>query len=152
MYNAIRNSNRNKPKGEIVVDTENGITTNKEEAIKIVTNWFNKTFNVENQSNFPEIPPTEMKQPFTGEEVNRAIKSLKNNKSAGVDITAEQLKYGPKQINEGIAKILNSTAKTGKHTKEIKQGILIPLPKLGKKKGPPRNLRPIILLSMIREV
>ena len=80
MYNAIRNSNRNKPKEEIVVDTENGITTNKEEAIKIVTNRFNKTFNAENQSNFPEIPPKEMKHPFTGE-VNRAIKSLKNNKS-----------------------------------------------------------------------
>ena len=57
MYSAIRNSNRNKPKEEIVVDTENGITTNKEEAIKIVTNWFNKTFNAENQSNFPQIPP-----------------------------------------------------------------------------------------------
>ena len=65
------------------MDTENGITTNKEEAIKIVTNWFSKTFNAKNQSNFPEIPPKEMKHPFTGEEVNRAIKSLKNNKSAG---------------------------------------------------------------------
>ena len=52
----------------------------------------------------------------------------------------------------GIAEILNSTAKTGKQPKEIKQGILIPLPKPGKKKGPPGNLRPIILLSMIRKI
>ena len=74
-----------------------------------------KTFNAENHSNFSEIPPKEMKHPFTGEEVNKAIKSLKNNKSAGIDnITAEQLKYDPKEINEGIAEILNSTAKTGK--------------------------------------
>ena len=43
------------------------------EAIKIVINWFNKTFKAENQSNFPEVPPKEMKHPFTGEEVNRAI-------------------------------------------------------------------------------
>ena len=93
MYNAIRNSNGSKPKEEIVMNTENGITTNKEEAIKIVTNWFNKTFNAENQNNFPEIAPKEMKHSFTEEEVNRAIKSLKNNKSAGIDnLTAEQLK------------------------------------------------------------
>ena len=37
MYNAIRNSNTNKPKEEIIVDTENGKTTNKEEVIKSVT-------------------------------------------------------------------------------------------------------------------
>ena len=119
MYNGIRNSKRKKPKEEIIVDTENGITTNKEKLIKIVTNWFQKA---ENQSNFLEIPSKEMKHPFTGEEVNKAIQSLKNKESAGIDnITAEQLKYDPKEINEGIAELLNSTAKTGKHPKEIKQ-------------------------------
>ena len=35
---------------------------------------------------------------------------------------------------------------------EIKDGILIPLPKPNKKKGPPGNLRPIILLSMLRKI
>ncbi len=36
-----------------------------------------------------------MKRPFTGDEVSKAIKSLKNNKSAGKDnIVVEQLKYG----------------------------------------------------------
>ena len=77
-----------------------------------------------------------MTTPFTANEVKKAIKALKNNKSAGSDeIKAEQLKHGPEIINEGIATILNETAKTGKHPKEIKGGILPkPLPKPGNKK------------------
>ncbi len=59
--------------------------------MKIVTDWFKKAFKAENQTEFPEVPPKEMKIPFTG--VSKAIKSLKNNKSAGKDnIVAEQLK------------------------------------------------------------
>ena len=34
----------------------------------------------------------------------------------------------------------------------MKLGILTPLPKPGKKQGPPANLRPIILLSVIRKI
>ena len=34
----------------------------------------------------------------------------------------------------------------------MKQGILVPLPKPGKPKGPPGNLRPIILLNIIRKI
>ncbi len=152
MFKAIRNSSRSKPKETIVIETENGITTNEEESMKIVTDCFKKAFKVENQTTFPEVPPKEMKIPFTRDEVSKAIKSLKNNKSAGKDnIVAEQLKYSPKIINEGIVILLNSTSKSGKYPKEVKEGVLIPLPKPGKKKGPPDNLRPIILLSMLRK-
>ena len=35
---------------------------------------------------------------------------------------------------------------------ELKIGILNPLPKPGKKKGPRENLRPIILLSVLRKI
>ncbi len=65
---------------------------------------------------------------------------------------AEQLKYGLKIINHRIAILLNSRSKTGKYPKEVKEGVLIPLPKSGKKKGPPGNLRPIILMSMLRNI
>ena len=43
-------------------------------------------------------------------------------------------------------------AKTGNFPKEIKIGCLVPLQKPGKKKGPPDNLRQIILLSILREI
>ena len=62
------------------------------------------------------------------------------------------MKYGSTEIHQGIADILNDIAETGKHPKEIKSGILTPLPKPGKKQGPPSNLRPIILLSTLRKI
>ena len=43
-------------------------------------------------------------------------------------------------------------AATGDYPNELKVGILSPLPKPGKAKGPPENLRPIILLSIIRKI
>ena len=53
---------------------------------------------------------------------------------------------------ESIATLLNTIARTGKYPAEIKSGIPTPLPKPGKKQGPPANLRPIILLSVIRKI
>ena len=55
-------------------------------------------------------------------------------------------------VHENIAHILNTTAKDGNPPDELKIGILTPLPKPGKKKGPPENLRPIILLSVLRKL
>ena len=93
-----------------------------------------------------------MNQPFNAKEVKNAVTSMSNNKSAGCDnVKCELLKYGDKIIFEDIAEILNSIAKTGQFPAEIKKGILVPLPKPGKPKGPPENCRPIILLSVIRK-
>ena len=64
----------------------------------------------------------------------------------------ELLKYGPDAISSEIAEIFNEISESGQYPSEIKEGILIPLQKPGKKAGPPQNLRPIILLSMLRKV
>ena len=78
---------------------------------------------------------------------------MKNGKSVGSDnIKAEQLKYGPEEVAHTICELLNHMARTGEHPREIKHGILAPLQKPGKKCGPGTNLRPIILLSMLRKV
>ena len=55
-------------------------------------------------------------------------------------------------MHEHIAELLNNIVKTGEYPKEIKIGYLVPLQKPGKKKGPPENLRPIILLSILRKI
>ena len=110
-------------------------------------------FTDDNAKMIENVPPTEMRIPFTEDEIRSAVKSLKNNKSPGIDeITAEHLKHGPDLVYEKIAKLLNHTAATGDFPKEINCGVLIPLQKPGKRKGPPSNLRPVILLSMIRKV
>ena len=90
---------------------------------------------------------------FTAKEVKDAIKSLKNNKSPSIDeLRAEQLKYGPEEVHNEIAEQLNEIKKTGEAPREITLGILTPLAKPGKKQGPCENLRPIILLSILRKI
>ncbi len=74
-----------------------------------------------------------MKIPFTEDEIEKAIKILKNEKSAGIDNITAELKYCSSLITKGIATLLNSISKTGNYPKEIKEGVLVPLPKPGKK-------------------
>ena len=62
------------------------------------------------------------------------------------------MKNGPDIVYEGIAEILNESAETGQHPTKMKEGVLIPIQKPGKKAGPPGNLRPIILLSILRKI
>ena len=112
-------------------------------------------FSKETEKEIEGITPTKMTTPFTKEEIKNAIKSLKNGKSAGIDkIYAELLKHAhaPDEISEVIAVIFNQAAETGEYPSEIREGILIPLQKPGEKAGPPGNLRPIILLSMLRKI
>ena len=78
---------------------------------------------------------------------------MKIGKSSGIDdIHAEQIRYAPPSVHENTAHILSTTAKDGNPLDELKIGILTPLPKPGKKKGPTENLRPIILLSVLRKL
>ena len=53
---------------------------------------------------------------------------------------------------EHIADILNHVAETGEFPEALRKGVFIPLQKPGKRKGPPENLRPIILLSALRKI
>ena len=75
-----------------------------------------------------------MKTPFTTGELEKASKSTNNRKSVGEDeLNAEYIKYGPPEIHNGIATLLNIIARTGKYPAEIKSGIITLLPKPGRK-------------------
>ena len=55
--------------------------------------------------------------------MKKAVKSLKNNKSAGCDVLrAQHIKCTPDYIHEHIAELLNNVVKTGEYPKEIKIG------------------------------
>ena len=74
-----------------------------------------------------------MRIPFTDNEIGKAAKSLKNNKSIGIDdLQAELIKYAPIKTHKFIADIFNETAKTGENPKEMEIVILNPLLKLQK--------------------
>ena len=142
-YQSIRLLNSNKPKKPFIVHgTYMMYAWSKKEQANIIT-AYEPTI----------IKPAEIKTPFTTEEIEKAFKSMKNQKSVGEDgLNAEYVKYGPPEIHNGIATLLNTIARTGKYPAEIKSWILTTLPKPGKKQGPPANLRPIILLSIIRKI
>ena len=62
------------------------------------------------------------------------------------------LKSSPDILHELLADIYNNMSETGKDLPELTLGIIMPIQKPGKLKGPVQNLRPIMLLSMIRKV
>ena len=51
-----------------------------------------------------------------------------------------------------IQDTLNQIIESGIYAEKIKTGILNPLRKPGKPKGPVQNLRPVILLSVLRKI
>ena len=152
MYKAIRNMVRDKP-NKIIVKTTEGITCNDTQATDTITEFFEQMFYKENEDIYTDIKPMQMQQPFTATEVKTAIRSLKNNKSPGVDnLTAEELKHSPNIMHQHIADLINTIAETGKYPSELNEGILIPIQKPGKPKGPVENLRPVILLTLLRKI
>ena len=153
MYKAIKVITSNKTNKPLLVNAEKGVTADAVAQSKIITDHFRSMFSKDEVEALPEILPQRMDPPFQREEVEKAVKALKNNRSAGGDdLKAEQLKHGPTIVYDKITEILNEMAETGEHPKEVKEGILIPLQKPGKPQGPPSNLRPIILLSMLRKI
>ena len=74
-----------------------------------------------------------MKTLFSSEEIKKASKSMRDNRATdGADMAAEYVKYGSERLHQEIANILNKTAATGEYPKELRQGLLCPLPKPGK--------------------
>ena len=67
-------------------------------------------------------------------------------------INLKQSKSNMHQFYKQIAKIYNNAAETGDIPKAMTHGILHPVPKPGKEKGPSENLRPVIHLRIIRKV
>ena len=153
MFVAIKEIQRIKPKQKLLINTKDGkLTASDDEQTKIIAEHFKSQFYKQGKTT-TSITPTPMRQPFTGTEIHKAVTRLRNNKSPGIDdIKAEMLKNAPSIIMEEIASILNETAETGNYPSEIVEGIIAAIQKPGKKKGPPENLRPITLLSMIRKI
>ena len=97
--------------------------------------------------------PRKLKNEITTKEVTQSINHMSNNRAAGHDrVSVEMIKYAPSQIHTEISKILNNVFECHTEIIEINKGILVPLPKPKKTKGPVTHLRPINLLTVIRKI
>ena len=81
-----------------------------------------------------------MNQPFVLEEIKSAIRSLRNDRSAGEDQRkTEILNSAPDILHELLANIYNNMSETGEHPTELTLGIITPIGSLESRKDPSRT-------------
>ena len=79
-----------KERKKTLVQTENGVTASQKKQIKIITNHFKQVLQRRGEEEMKDIEPTEMKRPFTEEEIRKSVSRLRNNKSLGIDDTVQR--------------------------------------------------------------
>ena len=137
MFRVIKEIQRQKPKIPLLIKTETGgFTINEKEQAEIIAAHFKKQFSKNTQVlNKIHSQSTAMNQPFTAEEIKSAIRSLRNNRSAGDDqIKAEMLKSAPDILHQLLADIYDNISEKEQHPPELTLGIITPIQKPGKPK------------------
>ena len=74
MLKAIKNLQRMKVKTPLMIDSEGGTTTDPENQTDIISEFFEKMFTDANVKEIENVPPTEMRIPFTEDEIRSAVK------------------------------------------------------------------------------
>ncbi|KAI8496702.1 hypothetical protein Bbelb_253570 [Branchiostoma belcheri] len=105
----------------------------------------------------PPFQAAPLRKPVKASEVARAASRLKNGRSFGTEgVAKELLKYCSSQSDDPmaitIANIIIGMFSKGEVIKAMGQGVLFPLQKPGKPRGPCNSLHPIILLNGIRKL
>ena len=83
MFKVIREISSEKRKQKVVVEGHTGLVTDEKMQSEIITDFFQNVFYNENEKQFPDVEPKEMRINFSAHEVEKAAKSLKRNKSPG---------------------------------------------------------------------
>ncbi|GFS10669.1 LINE-1 retrotransposable element ORF2 protein [Elysia marginata] len=153
MFKAVKLLNQKQYENPKVEDNCGKLVTNPNDVLTIVAAYFKsklQNVRIENIDAF-QGPPKALDKPITAGEVRKSLDRLKNNRASGQDGTsAELLKYGTKALDEQLAILFNDTF--DKHQDpNINVEELTAIPKPGKPKGPPKDLRPITLLNTIRK-
>ena len=162
MHKNLRQLHRHHPK-EYWNILKNSEGTKKSEP-KVSMADFEKHFKHLNQEDSQNNAPTHNFDPsdidpstiqdfnldFTVEEVLENIKSLKNNKSEGVDfVKNEYIKNCPPSVVELIVKLFNLILRTGHVPHDWSIGLIVPIFKKKGSKFDPNNYRGISLLSCL---
>ena len=154
MYKSVKVLQQRSFTNPYVHDENKKFITKPSEIYKVVREHFKEHFY---NKDVTSIKPYDgqarkLNKEMSLEEVTVGINKLNNNKASGIDnISAEVVKYGPVALHEAIKKLFNEAFEKEQEL-ELGAGILVPLQKPGKAKGPVANLRPVILLPIIRKI
>ena len=152
MFKAVKILNRKQFENPIVHDKKGKPITNKQEVHNVIKEHFSNHFFEKKITTRIKLNDHQLENEITIDEVTKSIFKLNNNRASGYDkITAEMIKYGPEELHQIITNILNNCIN---NNIDIKTGfeLLATLQKPGKTKGPVTNLRPVILLPIIRKI
>ena len=99
-----------------------------------------------------EGDPRSLNRQITGAEVEAVVKGMKSGKAVGPDgLPVEALKAGGPAAAAFVAEVLNQSYSLHKSV-GIGECLLRALQKPGKLAGPLANLRPIVLLTLLRKI
>ena len=154
-FAAIKELKDQAPRSKVIVHDEmNEIIHDKEKAVEKIASHFKSQFTSKEAEELEPFfgNPRPLKNPISIEEVENAIRRLKNRKAVGPDaLPIEVIKATGKEGAIFIAKVLNKAFE--KHESlDVGRGILSAIQKVGKPKGPMSSLRPIVLLTCLRKI
>ena len=154
MFKAVKHLKK-KSQGIQFIHNASGQSLKQPQAIyDEIERHFKNHFSKENLGEIQKFhrPPQKLRKEITPEEVKKAVNTMSNNKAPGEDkIPVELIKYASDELNEEISIVIN-IFRNNDTVMKMGTGILIPLPKPGKTKGPVKNLRPVTLLEVIRKI
>ena len=150
MFKAVKMLNRKQYENPSIHDKKGTSITNKQEIHNVIKEHFSNHFF--DKKITATLTMNDLEHEITLDEVTKSIMKLNNNRAPGYDkITAEMIKYGPEELHQKITSILNNCISNNLDI-NTGFGLLAPLQKPGKTKGPVTNLRPVILLPVIRKI
>ena len=154
MFQAVRMLRSNQHQSPVILDCHGKIIAQPDEMAKKIADHFHSAFTDDSQQpvTSEDIPKGPLDNPIVPGEVAKAARRLKNNKAAGPDhLPAELFKYAPADLHSHLATLYNRSIEEGQHM-TMGEGVLIPIQKSGKPKGPASSLRPIVLLNVVRKL
>ena len=156
MFEAVRSLAKIKKCNSITVHDSNGnMIANDDAKAALLKEFYEKKFTAEDVTPLEcfDGPPRPLDIPLTVFEVEKASRALKNGRATGPDgIPSELMKYADPVFYGRYAECVNNSLATNTTVDVLGEGIITPLQKPKKEKGPPETTRPLTLSNCSHSV
>ena len=156
MFEAVRSLAKIKKCNSITVHDSNGnMIANDDAKAALLKEFYEKKFTAEDVTPLEcfDGPPRPLDIPLTVFEVEKASRALKNGRATGPDgIPSELMKYADPVFYGRYAECINNSLATNTTVDVLGEGIITPLQKPKKEKGPPETTRPLTLSNCSHSV